>query len=263
MTGAVVDKQTSGSNARGFPQDVKKQLARRKVEARLALWHKTDEEESMAKVTRRHASEFMDGSVPSFACAWQAAAEESFAKIMLRNSSATAEAAAAAVASSVPERRASSSPERCVQPQAMRPAPSAAHRPAPQAHQKSFRSLDLSRDTSLGNQHAHELDIDLSRDTSENDGSQGAEGSAASSCCGSTSVPDPSRVPEIERDIWVPRQLVRPRQKLPMWGRAPQESASAPPEDSESDYGSDTADSTSESEAEACGTRCDSDDSEG
>jgi hypothetical protein len=62
--------------------------------------------------------------------------------------------------------------------------------------------------------------------------------------------------------VW-PLLRVRPRQKLPMWGRAPQGSASAPPEDSESDYGSDTADSTSESEAEACGTRCDSDDSEG
>ena len=62
--------------------------------------------------------------------------------------------------------------------------------------------------------------------------------------------------------VW-PLLRVRPRQKLPMWWRAPQGSASAPPEDSESDYGSDTADSTSVSEAEACGTRCDSDDSEG
>ena len=63
------------------------------MEATLAHWHKTEERESMAKMTRQHSSE---GTVASSACAMQTAAEQSFAKIKWRNScSAVASSACA------------------------------------------------------------------------------------------------------------------------------------------------------------------------
>jgi hypothetical protein len=254
---------------------MKKQLAQRKVGATLAHWHKTDEEESMAKVTWQHSSEFMEGAVASFACAWQAAAEESFAKITWRNSSApvaTGGAAKAATAPSSLQRRASSSSQRHARQAAAALAKVTWQHSSAPATQGAAASSDSEK------QHMSGLSVmkEAHQDKKEEEAHQDRFRSR-----------DLGRLPEIERDTWFPRQLARcstrPRQKLPMWGRgqtpslvdksartlslrdsAPQGSASAPCEDSASDYDSDTSDSKSDSEAEFCGTRCDrSEDSKG
>ena len=195
------------------PLDMKKQLARMKVEATLAHWHKTDEEESMAKVAWQHSSEFMEGAVASFACAWQAAAEESFAKITWRNSSApvaTGGAVAAAAAPCSLQRRASSSPQRSARQAAAALAKVTWRHSSAPATEGAAASSDSEKQHMSGLSVAKEAHQDKKEEEAHQDSFRSL---------------DLSRLPEIERDTWVPRQLARcptrPRQKLPMWGRGP------------------------------------------